>query len=178
MQHFSRLFPLLARIFRRANLDTATLRRKGAERTEKSLPLYGKQERMRKQRCCTEDGGLLRSGPLGDSGGIDVIGRPLGKYVFSTVKTWTCFCPSNLLDLKGQRDPGEESFRKRGEIVVKQKLIWVGYLEIEYPRWLSGQESACRRHRSLWLDPWVGKIPWRRAWQPTPGGLATVHRVE
>ena len=89
------------------------------------------------------------------------------------MKTWTCFCPSNLLDLKGQRDPGEESFRKRGEIVVKQKLIWVGYLKIEYPRWLSGKESAFRRHRSLWLDPWVGKIPWRRAWQPTPVFLPT-----
>ena len=23
----------------------------------------------------------------------------------------------------------------------------------------------CKRHR---FDPWVGKIPWRRAWQPTP----------
>ena len=23
----------------------------------------------------------------------------------------------------------------------------------------------CRRH---WFDPWVGEIPWRRAWQPTP----------
>ena len=20
----------------------------------------------------------------------------------------------------------------------------------------------------LWFDPWVVKIPWRRAWQPTP----------
>ena len=28
-------------------------------------------------------------------------------------------------------------------------------------------ESACqfRRHR---FDPWVGEIPWRRKWQPTP----------
>jgi len=25
--------------------------------------------------------------------------------------------------------------------------------------------SQCRRCR---LDPWVGKIPWRRKWQPTP----------
>ena len=35
------------------------------------------------------------------------------------------------------------------------------------PRWLSGKESTCqcRRHR---FDPWVGKIPWRRKWQPTP----------
>ena len=22
--------------------------------------------------------------------------------------------------------------------------------------------------RETWVDPWVGKIPWRRAWQPTP----------
>ena len=26
----------------------------------------------------------------------------------------------------------------------------------------------CKRHQRCWLDPWVGKIPWRRAWQPTP----------
>ena len=28
---------------------------------------------------------------------------------------------------------------------------------------------ACRRHRKCRLDPWVGKIPWRREWQRTPG---------
>ena len=26
----------------------------------------------------------------------------------------------------------------------------------------------CRRHKRCGFDPWVGKIPWRRAWQPTP----------
>ena len=33
--------------------------------------------------------------------------------------------------------------------------------------WLSGKESTrqCRRRR---FDPWLGKIPWRRKWQPTP----------
>ena len=41
---------------------------------------------------------------------------------------------------------------------------------IEIPRWLSGKESACqcrrlRRHR---FDHWVGKIPWRRKWLPSP----------
>ena len=25
--------------------------------------------------------------------------------------------------------------------------------------------AQCRRHR---FDPWVRKMPWRRAWQPTP----------
>ena len=36
--------------------------------------------------------------------------------------------------------------------------------------WLRGKESArqCRRYRRLWFDPWVGKIPWCRQWQPTP----------
>ena len=26
----------------------------------------------------------------------------------------------------------------------------------------------CRRHKRSGLDPWIGRIPWRRAWQPTP----------
>ena len=25
----------------------------------------------------------------------------------------------------------------------------------------------CRRHKKCWFYPWVRKIPWRRAWQPT-----------
>ena len=34
----------------------------------------------------------------------------------------------------------------------------------------SGKESACqcRSHRRHGFDPWVGKIPWRMEWQPTP----------
>ena len=31
----------------------------------------------------------------------------------------------------------------------------------------SGKEPAYQRRRPG-LDPWVRKIPWRRAWQPTP----------
>ena len=39
--------------------------------------------------------------------------------------------------------------------------------EKRLPWWLSDKESACqcRRHR---FKTWVGKIPWRRKWQPTP----------
>ena len=34
----------------------------------------------------------------------------------------------------------------------------------------SGKEPACqyRRCERCGFNPWVGKIPWRRAWQPTP----------
>ena len=37
-------------------------------------------------------------------------------------------------------------------------------------QWFSGKEFTCqcRRHRRLKFDPCVGKLPWRRAWQPTP----------
>ena len=33
-----------------------------------------------------------------------------------------------------------------------------------FPGSTSGKEFASR----CGFDPWVGKIPWRRAWQPTP----------
>ena len=41
------------------------------------------------------------------------------------------------------------------------------------PREHSGKEFACwcRRCKRRKLDPWVGKIPWRRNWQPTPVSL-------
>ena len=31
-----------------------------------------------------------------------------------------------------------------------------------------GPACQCRRHKRHGFDPWVGKIPWREAWQPTP----------
>ena len=38
------------------------------------------------------------------------------------------------------------------------------------PGGASGKEPACQcgRRKRQGFDPWVGKIPWRRAWQPTP----------
>ena len=42
---------------------------------------------------------------------------------------------------------------------------WLGGI----PGGASGKELACqcRRCERRGFDPWVGKIPWRRAWQPT-----------
>ena len=40
-----------------------------------------------------------------------------------------------------------------------------------FPGGASGKELACQRGRHTkthWFDPWVGKIPWRRAQKPTP----------
>ena len=62
--------------------------------------------------------------------------------------------------------------------------MWGSSLHSRPPWWLRDKESAfqCRRCR---FDPRVGKIPWRREWQPSPVCLsgeshawwAIVHRV-
>ena len=55
---------------------------------------------------------------------------------------------------------------------TKIRLIytWVYIFFNGLPQWLSSKESTCKAGDAL--DPWVGKIPWRRAWQPTPVFLA------
>ena len=45
------------------------------------------------------------------------------------------------------------------------------------PWWLSGKASACQCS-SLWFDPWVGKISWRRKWQPPPVFLSWSSREQ
>ena len=32
----------------------------------------------------------------------------------------------------------------------------------------SGSKSICLQCGRAGFDPWVGKIPWRKKWQPTP----------
>ena len=41
---------------------------------------------------------------------------------------------------------------------------------MDFPGSSSGKEPTChcRSHMRLEFNPWVRKIPWRRAWQPTP----------
>ena len=60
---------------------------------------------------------------------------------------------------------GRETFHNPPQIHLSfffcsNTLLWL-------PRWLSGKEliCQCRRHG---FNPQVGKIPWRRKWQPIP----------
>ena len=57
-----------------------------------------------------------------------------------------------------------------------QFLVWEDPLQKEYathsnilglPWWLRCLRIRLQCGRSG-LDPWVGKIPWRKAWKPTP----------
>ena len=42
------------------------------------------------------------------------------------------------------------------------------YIHLGFPGGTSGKEPACqyRRHKRCRFNPWVGKIPWRKAWRP------------
>ena len=55
-------------------------------------------------------------------------------------------------------------------LASKKKVKFPWYLILELPRWSSGKEPTCqcRRNEKHGFDPWVGKILWKRAWQPTP----------
>ena len=80
-------------------------------------------------------------------------------------------------------------------IIFSVCYYWLLYLTLTiistgFPGGTGGKEPTCqcRRRKRCRFDPWVGKIPWRRDWQPTPVFLpgeyngrgawwATVHRV-
>ena len=50
-------------------------------------------------------------------------------------------------------------------------MIWLYiYMYVGFPSGPGGKQPACqcKRHKKCWFDSWVGRIPWRRAWQPTP----------
>ena len=56
------------------------------------------------------------------------------------------------------------------EIILEKRKGSVLYKQYGFPSGISGEESTCqcRRHKRCRFDPYVGKIPWRREWQPTP----------
>ena len=48
-----------------------------------------------------------------------------------------------------------------------QQRIWVRVVGKGFPGGVRGKEPACQNRRRE-FNPWVGKSPWRRTWQPTP----------
>ena len=62
----------------------------------------------------------------------------------------------------------EEVLRPHFNIITMASSSF--YLYITIPGGTSDKDPVCqsRRHKRCGFDPWVGNIPWRRAWQPTP----------
>ena len=77
---------------------------------------------------------------------------------------------------KGHMEPGETeaqtALREIWEEVGLRVRLIEGFRAVEdygLPGGTSGEGSdcQCRRCKTYGFDPWVRKIPWRRAWKPT-----------
>jgi len=62
---------------------------------------------------------------------------------------------------------GQASVTRKTDYKVILEIIYL--IRLGFPGGTSGKEPACqcRRRKRCRSNPWVGKIPWRRAWQPT-----------
>ena len=84
--------------------------------------------------------------------------------------------------IKGQKRLGcKKKLNSRNDldhpVLLKLRIEVLGL-----PWYSDSKESACNAKNPL--DPWIGKIPWRRKWQPIPvflpgefHGRAAVHRT-
>ena len=86
----------------------------------------------------------------------------LRRQLGMTLHTWV-----GALALLGL-GPGPHCTHPESLPLLDQYPFFLGF-----PGGASGKEPACqcRRHKTHRLDPWIGKIPWRKAQQPTPGFL-------
>ena len=75
----------------------------------------------------------------------------------------------------GLHTMGSQRVRHNWATSLSLSFTWSGYYRAlnhftSFPGGTSGKEPSCqcRRHKRRGFNPWVAKIPWRRAWQPTP----------
>ena len=89
---------------------------------------------------------------------------------FPVPSGWNLLLTAQLPEVAWRsKDLGVSPLRTTAPLILVRAAIFQHYLQIWHglPWWLSGKEYACqcRRHR---FNSWVGKVPWRRKWQPTP----------
>ena len=90
--------------------------------------------------------------------------------------------PRNLLEMQILRPPRSAEWAGDPASCIYQALqVTLSQAQVGeslchksgFPGGAGGKEPTCqwRRCKRPGFNPWVGKIPWRRAWQPTPGFL-------
>ena len=67
----------------------------------------------------------------------------------------------NQVSVRGLRLPALGQAHRKCSIDIRYQVI------LGLPWWLRGY-SVCLECGRPGFDPWVGKIPWRRKWHPTP----------
>ena len=51
---------------------------------------------------------------------------------------------------------------------TQQQQYWIEPTHLPFKLGVKEPACQCRRHKKFEFNPWVGKMPWRRKWQPTP----------
>ena len=104
-------------------------------------------------------GSALKHDPLIMSSFQAMGSRPLGAVLCR----WICLALWKCSSL------GQLIIQQLGLAVFFTSLLLL-CLVMGFPGDTSGKEPTCqcRRCKRTEFHPWVGKIPWRRAWQPTP----------
>ena len=80
--------------------------------------------------------------------------------------TWSCLETSPGERLRGSHS--QDYLGRSGWFNVRTSVF--SSVTQSFPGGTSGKEPACQRRRQkrLGFGPWVGKMPWRRAWQHIP----------
>ena len=91
------------------------------------------------------------------------------------------FCPIDIqyetqLNLKFSRNEKKKQRELTCNIfylTYYSKYYFNIYFTLGFAGSTSGKEPACqcRKRKRKGFNPWVGKMPWRRKWQPTPVSL-------
>ena len=71
----------------------------------------------------------------------------------------------------GLQSTGSQKVDRTERLHFHFHFQWQSLLALwSFPGGASGKEPACqcRRPERCGVNPWVRKIPWRRAWQPSP----------
>ena len=82
-------------------------------------------------------------------------------------------CENLFSDKAAAFSVGEISHDRRTRETPRSMIPWdvmwclSKHLKLSGPSG-KGPTRQCRRHKRHGFNPWVGKIPWRRKWQPIP----------
>ena len=92
------------------------------------------------------------------------LGKPISRYEHSIIHNLI----PELLRLNCRPMPNTSWSDTNLPLIVQAPILFCVLFTLIHDK--SGREPACqcRRHNRCRLDIWVGKIPWRRAWQPAP----------
>ena len=93
--------------------------------------------------------------------------RMLYIDIYPNFLSYQPMVPASTLLLQAQRRKSRSQIQ-RDHPRVKHRGHLMGFLDFPGSSTVKNppaMQETCRRCR---FDPWIGKIPWRRKWQPTP----------